>query len=701
VKRILLVTGILLLLGCDSSGGSSQKQSAAAASLVPRQNADVFMEFMSTTPASTAYCPVDSMRVQLSALEALPTSSVTETSFSMTNLQEAGVDEMDRIKFDGEHLFVADAHISPGWIGGGPGLVFLRPIRVTQGGAVISMSVLAPIDPIVSPPPDLAEIRVLALDPESPEAQEVGVIASTVAEGGIEGMYLLPGDDGDPHSLLAVLGQTQVGFDSSVWTSPLHTTLEIIDVTDPSQPAHESVLEIDGSLVASRRLGDRVFLVTRYQPDSVSSAGCTSLIAPDEEPDPSQETPQMLPMLRVDGGEPVPLLDVDDCFVPESLLSGGGSPVITTISSIDLRSPADRVSVCVAGLESTVYASPAALYLTQPLGFSQWGFGPGQNASREQILKFAFEDAGPTFRGEGSVQGHLAGAIDSFALGENDGVLGVVTSTWSSEHHLSLLRERQATADGEPRQLEEIAHLPSQAEPAPIGKPGESIRSVRFVGERVYVVTFKKIDPLYIIDISRPESPRIAGEVEVPGFSDYLHPIGSDLLLGVGKDAVDMESFAWFQGVKLELFDVSDPARLSSVASIVAGMRGSQSAALGDHHAVAQLSLGDGLHRLTIPVEVHEGDPASPSTHQPWSHSGLYLFEIEENDDPSRATIESVGAVVRAERQADGDTYWSFPDEASTVGDRAVLHEDIVHYIHDEQLWSADWFTPEEVTGPQ
>ncbi|MBW1883079.1 MAG: beta-propeller domain-containing protein, partial [Deltaproteobacteria bacterium] len=239
MKRILLATGILLLLGCDSSGGSSQKQSAAAASLVPRQNADVFMEFMSTTPASTAYCPVDSMRVQLSALEALPTSSVTETSFSMTNLQEAGVDEMDRIKFDGEHLFVANAHISPGWIGGGPGLVFLRPIRVTQGGAVISMSVLAPIDPIVSPPPDLAEIRVLALDPESPEAQEVGVIASTVAEGGIEGMYLLPGDDGDPHSLLAVLGQTQVGFDSSVWTSPLHTTLEIIDVTDPSQPAHE------------------------------------------------------------------------------------------------------------------------------------------------------------------------------------------------------------------------------------------------------------------------------------------------------------------------------------------------------------------------------------------------------------------------------------------------------------------------------
>lgn len=708
MKRIVAAVGIVLLLGCGSSDEPSETTSVATASLVPQQDADVFMEFMTATPASTAFCPVDPRVASMLTLDALALSSVAETSFSMTNLQETDVDEADRVKFDGEHLFVADANVRPGWIRGGIGLVLLpvQPgitlVRTDLGVVGPATENIEPTEPDSPTLPDFAEIRVLSLDPESPEAEEVGVIVSTVENGGIDGMYLLTANDQHSHSLLGVLSQTHVGFDYSSWNSPIHTTLEIIDVTDPSEPVHENVLEIDGSLVASRRLGDRVYLVTRYQPHSVSIGDCPSLIAVEAEPDPLPSVQQILPMLRVNGGDPVPLLDIADCFVPESLLDGGGSPVITTISSIDLHDPADRVSVCVAGLESSVYASPAAIYLTQSTRFQPLGPNRSQLVNREQILKFSLEETGPTFRGEGSVQGRLAGSIASFAMGENDGVLGVVTSTWSSEHHLSLLREKQTVEDGEPLRLEEIAHLPSEAEPAPIGKPGESLHSVRFVGDRVYVVTFKKIDPLYIIDISQPESPRITGEVEVPGYSDYLHPIGDDLLLGVGKDAYDMGDFAWYQGVKLELFDVSDPSRLHSVASRVVGMRGSQSAALGDHHALAQLSLGDGLHRVAIPVEVHEGEPASPSTFHPWSHSGLYLFEIEENDDPSRATLSSVGAVVRAEFQDYDDTdYWSSPPEATTLGDRAVLHEDIVHYVHGKELWSADWFAPEEVTGPQ
>ena len=139
--------------------------------------------------------------------------------------------------------------------------------------------------------------------------------------------------------------------------------------------------------------------------------------------------------------------------------------------------------------------------------------------------------------------------------------------------------------------LEIVSQLPNDQEPAPIGKPGEALHGVRFMGSRVYVVTFKKIDPLYIIDVATPEQPYIAGEVEIPGFSDYLHPIGENLLLGVGKDAFDMGSFAWYQGIKLELFDVSDPMTLSSIDSVRVGMRGSQSAALRDSHAISHLPI--------------------------------------------------------------------------------------------------------------
>ena len=95
-----------------------------------------------------------------------------------------------------------------------------------------------------------------------------------------------------------------------------------------------------------------------------------------------------------------------------------------------------------------------------------------------------------------------------------------------------------------------------------LGK-GERVYSVRFVGDTGYVVTFRQIDPLYTLDLSRPEQPRVLGELKIPGYSAYLHPIGEDLLLGVGQD-VD-EKTGRPLGTQLSIFDVSDlrkPTRL-------------------------------------------------------------------------------------------------------------------------------------------
>ena len=99
---------------------------------------------------------------------------------------------------------------------------------------------------------------------------------------------------------------------------------------------------------------------------------------------------------------------------------------------------------------------------------------------------------------------------------------------------------------------------------------GENLHSVRFMGEKGYLVTFKRTDPLFVIDLSVPSNPKVLGELKIPGYSDYLHPYDATHLIGVGKEAEDIatEDFAWYQGVKLALFDVSNVNNPSTIVEL-------------------------------------------------------------------------------------------------------------------------------------
>jgi uncharacterized secreted protein with C-terminal beta-propeller domain len=99
-----------------------------------------------------------------------------------------------------------------------------------------------------------------------------------------------------------------------------------------------------------------------------------------------------------------------------------------------------------------------------------------------------------------------------------------------------------------------------------LGKANETIKAVRFMGHRAYIVTFRQTDPLYTIDISDPTRPQKVGELHINGYSDYLHPIGEDKLLGFGRNADDQGRV---RGLKLELFDVSDFAHPTSLDTIL------------------------------------------------------------------------------------------------------------------------------------
>jgi uncharacterized secreted protein with C-terminal beta-propeller domain len=157
------------------------------------------------------------------------------------------------------------------------------------------------------------------------------------------------------------------------------------------------------------------------------------------------------------------------------------------------------------------------------------------------------------------------------------------------------------------------------------------------MGKRAYLVTFKKVDPLFVIDMSDPENPKVLGKLKIPGYSDYLHPYDEDHLIGLGKETVEAEEgdFAWYQGVKLSLFDVSDVSKPKEVAKYEIGDRGTDSYALHDHKAFL---FDKDKKLLVIPVLLAEVDEEKyPQGVDSWQHGdyifqGAYVFNVDLDD---------------------------------------------------------------------
>ncbi len=165
--------------------------------------------------------------------------------------------------------------------------------------------------------------------------------------------------------------------------------------------------------------------------------------------------------------------------------------------------------------------------------------------------------------------------------------------------------------------------------------PDESIYAARFMGNRAYLVTFKSIDPLFVIDLSDPASPKILGQLKIPGFSDYLHPYDETHIIGVGKEvneSVDADKvhspnavyYTAVGGVKLSLFDVSDVSNPKEIAKVAIGDRGTDSEALRDHKAFL-FNRDKGL--LVIPIMLYQKS-LEPFFYGGYEWQGAYVFNV-------------------------------------------------------------------------
>jgi inhibitor of cysteine peptidase len=253
----------------------------------------------------------------------------------------------------------------------------------------------------------------------------------------------------------------------------------------------------------------------------------------------------------------------------------------TIILAIDLENYEVSEKVMVTGSTHNIFVSQDNIFTTFTKYSNRWIEQNAQESEKTIINKISIDKLNINFVATGEVKGHI---LNQFSIDEYEGNLRIATTVgdmWNEENpsinNVYVLDEN----------LDLIGELENLA-------PGERIYSVRFMGEKGYVVTFKKVDPLFVMDLSDPENPDVLGKLKIPGYSDYLHPYDETHIIGIGKEAVEADEedmfgrgidFAWYQGVKIAIFDVSDVENPIEMHKIVIGDRGTQSEALYDHKA--------------------------------------------------------------------------------------------------------------------
>jgi hypothetical protein len=407
------------------------------------------------------------------------------------------------------------------------------------------------------------------------------------------------------------------------------TILEEIDVSDPADLKLSRSLTVDGELLSSRMHAGTARVVLGARPQALD--GLFPIFAPGvaraaaSRPRVSRKVSRWLPKgrfrSRISGRRWTRRLV--GCRSVRRPSSFSGLDMLTVLT-IDLDKglwATDRDAILSDA--ETVYASASSLYVaTRRLSAN------GTYGDTTSIHRFdASTPRSTSYAGSGAIPGEL---LNQFSLSEQDRILRVAaTAGDQSESRVITLETRGGT-------LTEIGRVGGLGH-------GERIYAVRFIGDLGYVVTFRQVDPLYVVDLSDPAHPAVRGELKINGYSAYLHPIGDDLLLGVGLDAT---STGRRRGVQLSLFDVADPAHPARLAQQSLGGDESTTPVEYDHHAFLWWPAG---HLAVLPVSDYDptGDPSAGARALRVDRSGITVagliparsFASGERAMPLRAVI--------------------------------------------------------------
>lgn len=482
-------------------------------------------------------------------------AGATAAETSGTNNQEAGVDEADLVKTDGKRLVVVSGN----------------------------------------------ELRVIDTTAATPELVKVIPLPDGIAGGEL----FLAGDT----ALVMTTGWTDrpyVTDGSKVYPSdwyPGSPTARLIEV-DLVHGKVTRTLELEGSYLSAREVDGTVrivvsanaerfaFVYPSNQQAEASAEKANRALIEDSTID------QWLPTYRVVEGDVIthsgPMVDCERTYIPQDF-AGFGSLALLTVDPTQGLDLVDTTAVLTDA--QTVYASTQLVAVATP----RWPTYDEQGAIVDDGMAFTtavhtFDITDPTkatYVASGSVPGHL---LNQYSLSEHDGYLRVATTAGSPWGGGAGVAESMITVLGR----DGDALVPA-GEVRGLG-PNEQIQAVRFLGDKAYVVTFRQTDPLFVVDLADPTRPRLAGELEIPGFSSYLHPVDDGHLLGVGTDGNDQG--ATF-GTVVSLFDVTNPASPARTAKLSIGSDdGSWTPVASDARAFTWWE-----NKAVVPVSWYRFDP--------------------------------------------------------------------------------------------
>ncbi|MCD7744403.1 MAG: beta-propeller domain-containing protein [Lachnospiraceae bacterium] len=433
-------------------------------------------------------------------------SSEEEAEYSTTNTQVAGVDEGDIVKTDGSWLYI---------------------LRTDGEFLIVSVDGSDNTDST-----DDAAGTDGTYDAAGTDDMDgkLALVSQTTLEGAenpiAKELYL----DGDTLCVITREYTTSLteNEDGSYETKSVTlTVLYTYDVSDRSHPVLTGKVTQEGFYSDSRKVGNAIYLFSIWYPSIGDSL----------------DDSELSPLLNGAKAEAA------DYYLPETM----SNTECLIISSVDITNPSEFLDnkILVSGADN-FYVSEENIYIVNE------NYEHSNTVS--EITKFHYENGTITGVAAGSVTGYLN---DSFSMSEYDGNLRLVTTyygddlsptasvtDWTEHNALYIL-------DASMSQLSVLSNLAED----------ETVRSARFLGETGYFVTFRQTDPLFSVDLSDPENPQILGELKISGFSSYLHFYGDGLLLGLGYEAD--ESTGNTTGLKLSMFDISDPSNVTEAAKYV------------------------------------------------------------------------------------------------------------------------------------
>ena len=569
---------------------------------------------------------------------------------SSTNVQEKGVDEADFVKTDGRYLFAISNN------------------NYAQRAA---------------------GVRIFDTQSGSKQPRQISAIGFH-KNMRVEGMYLMP----HSHKLIIIGNSYRKPLRNkySRWSGTTHVIS--VDIRNKAKPSVLKHVQMEGHSKTTRRIGNQLYLVLSGGrvsfPETYKVLETPKKMTEAEYRKVKQEMiaeikkwsiKKDLPHYRVLGQSGIkPLMNANHFLLNPDKISNHS---MTTLVAIDLNARNFHFKTAnYFGYSGTVYASNKALYVSpyhygQKLKLNKSRFP--HNLQKTMIHKFAFNRAkGFDYRGSGVVLGSFNWRSDAFQLDEDTkGNLRVVTSNQNNRTKqtdpaanspviLTALAEHPQN-----KQLITLSRLPNRQQPKALGKKGEQLYGVRLFNDYAYFVTFKRTDPLYVVNMKNPKNMRVVAALEIPGFSDYLHPISQNLLLGVGKKA---NKEGRVQGLKISLFDISNPRNPREIDKIHLGERGTHSPANHNHHAFTSLKMRNSpITRVALPVSLVTNIDNSSE------ESGLHQFEVNSRTKK----VSHVGQILPPKLN---QRRWYWGNE-----DRSIIIENKLYYYHNGNFWAGDW----------